>query len=205
MKKEEVMRLRPLLKDRTAVNILKLIYDSEVLQKNSYTTRLSRIAGKTGGGIAGKLRARRSARKLADYGLIAFDSVDKDYVMSITNKGREFIEVFDQLVELFAPEKKGRKQVAIKYELTNQEKRILVLSHKISKECGGEFIQLKMLVQELYPYNHAGKTSAVSRYVSRLEELGLMQRKKEGRQTFIAATEAGFRTIREQYLKGIMY
>ncbi|MBU0536751.1 MAG: hypothetical protein KKE20_07320 [Nanoarchaeota archaeon] len=195
------MKLHPLIIDRDAINILKVIYDHEVIQKNSYTLKLSDARSRTsinGTGVA-------AAEKLSSYNLIALDAVDNDHIMSITNKGKEFIEVFDQLVELFQPKQKGQQSVSIKYELTNQEKKILVLTYKISKESGSDFVSLKMLVEELYPINQGGKSGAVSRYVSKLEEIGLMQKKKEGRKIFVSVTEKGFKTIRQQYLKGLMH
>ena len=195
------MKLHPLLTDRTAINILKTLYNHEVIEKNSYTIKLSE-AGKKACCSSYPLE---SAQKLSSYGLIALDAVEKDHVMSMTNKGKEFIEIFDQLVELFQPKRTGERSVRIKYELTNQEKRILVLAYKISKESGSEMVPLKMLVQELYPYDQAGKASVVSRYISKLEELSLMQRSKEGRNVLVSVTEQGFRTIREQYLKGLIH
>src|SRR3989344_3396092 len=170
------MKLHHLLKDRTAIRILKMLYDQEAMKKG-YTMRLSYAKNRLG--IL--LSPGSSAELLGEKGLVGIVHVDNDMVMSIINKGKEFIEVFDQLIELFAAKdgKEGKAafadKVKVRYELTMQEKRIIVLCYKISREIGREFIAMKTLVEELYPNlpSQANKTSTVSRYVSRLEELKL--------------------------------
>ncbi|MCX6707620.1 MAG: hypothetical protein NT001_05785 [Candidatus Woesearchaeota archaeon] len=194
------MKLYPLLNDRNSVNVLKILYDNETKNKNSYTLKLSEV--KKAIGLSSY--PKESALLLSTYGLIALDYVDNDYIVSITNKGKEFIEIFDQLVDIFKPKTVGEKSVSIRYELTGQEKRILVMAYKISKETGRDFIPLNLIVQEIYPYNQQGKASTVSRYISKLEEIKLMEKKKEGRNILVSVTEQGFKTIREQYLKGLM-
>ncbi|MBD3313773.1 hypothetical protein GF345_04995 [Candidatus Woesearchaeota archaeon] len=195
------MKLYPLLTDKDAINLLKALYDNEVLEKKSYTTKLSDVGSKA----RLKSRGTEAAEKLSSYNLIALDSVDNDYIMSITNRGKEFIEIFDQLVELMNPKSSGQRSISIKYELTNHEKKILILTYKMSKESGSDFIPMKMLVEELYPVNQAGKSGVVSRCISKLEEIGLMERQKQGRKTLVCVTEKGFKTIRQQYLKGLMH
>lgn len=193
-------RLYDLLKDRTAIRILKALYDHEASKKNSYTLHLNEISRSLG--LADY--PKESAENLSGFGLVAMDTVNGDIVMSITNKGKDFIEIFDQLIELFMPEKVGKKMISVKYELTIQEKKILVLSYKISKESGSDFIAMNTLVQELYPYNQSGKASAVSRHISKLEEINLMSRKKEDKEILVSVTDKGLKTIREQYLKELM-
>ena len=116
---------------------------------------------------------------------------------------------FDQLVDMFRPEeaviKPIEKKVHIKYELTNIEKKILVMTQKIIKETGKESVALRTVTEELYPYeDYKRKTSTVSRNVSKLEEINLMERMKEGRRTYIKVTEKGLKTIKAQYLKELM-
>lgn len=194
------MKLHPLMQDRTAIRILKMLYDQEVASRGSYTMRLSAARKRMGLFFA----PFKSMDALSSYGLIGVDSVDGDYIMSMTNKGKEFIELFDQIVELFAVRKDGQKKVRVRYELTSQEKRILVLTYRICKEVGNDFVPLKALVEELYPHQD-NKTSIASRYISKLEELRLMERRKEGRNTLVRVTEHGFKTIKEQYLNGLMH
>jgi len=196
------MRLHHLMQDRTAIRILKMLYDNEAAKKG-YSMRLSYAKNRLGM----TLSPGKSVETLSRFGLVGIDNVGNDMVMSITNRGKEFIEVFDQLIELFAAKKPSYAgKVKVRYELTGQEKRIIVMAYKIGKEIGRDFIALKTLVEELYPLqqNQANKTSAVSRYISKLEELRLMERKKEGRNTYIRVTENGLKTIKEQYLNGLM-
>jgi len=197
------MALYNILTNRTSVNTLKTVYDNEILEKKGYSIKLSDINHKLNSEVPNS-----AIMILEQEGLINKDEVDNDTVLSITNKGKEFIEVFDQLVELFEEKKKsdnkieGKKNFQVKYELTNQEKRILMLTYRISKEAGMQFIELKSLVTELYPYDdYKKKISGVSRYISKLEELKLMERKKQNRKSMIKVTENGFKTIKQQYLK----
>lgn len=195
------MKLHSLLTDRIAVRLLKLLYDQEAQKKGSYTIKLSMAKKKLGIPAA----PAKSVEHLCSLGLAVVDSVDGDCIVSITNKGKEFIDVFDQLVELFmSKEQKDSRKVRVRYELTAQEKRIMVLTYRVSKELGRDFIALKTLVEELYPAQK-NKTGTVSRYVSRLEELRLMEKKKDGRNSYVRVTEKGFRIIREQYLNGLMH
>lgn len=196
-----VMVLYKLLTDRAAINILKVLYDHEVREKASYSTKLSEIKKRVSLPIG-----HASLQRLSSMELVTMDLVEGEHILSITNKGKEFMEIFDQLVDLFTPqEKEEQKGVRVKYELTSQEKRILILAYKMSKESGVAFIPLKTLVTELYPHaDHRSKMSAVSRYVTKLEEIQLMEKKKENRMTVVKVTEKGFRTIKEQYLKGLI-
>jgi len=194
------MKLHHLLKDRDAVRILKMLYDEEVLKKGSYTMKISSARKKLGL----LLPPKNSVINLSDCGLVTTDNVDGNLIMSITNKGKEFIESFDQLAEVFKGRKPEQKSIRVNYSLMQQEKRVLVMAYRISTESGMEFVPLKILVQELYPYDQRGKTSVVSRYISKLEEIKLMERKKDGRVVLVSVTEQGFKTIKEQYLKGLM-
>lgn len=202
------MKLHRILKDRTAIRILKMLYDQEAMKKG-YAMKLSYAKNRLGM----VLSPGSSVELLSKFSLVGIDHVGNDMVMSITNKGKEFIEIFDQLVEIFAGKegKEGKAafadKVKVRYELTMQEKRIIVLCYKISKEIGRDFVALKTLVEELYPnqLNQTNKTSTVSRYISRLEEIKLMEKKKEGRNSYVKVTEKGLKTIKEQYLNGLMH
>ena len=195
------MLFRSLLTDRVSINILKVLYDHEVREKASYSTKLSEVKQRLSMPIA-----LLPLQKLSSMELITMDLVEGEHILSITTKGKEFMEIFDQLVELFHPQDKPeQKSVRVKYELTSQEKRILILAYKMSKESGVSFIPLKALVTELHPHkDYRTKMSTVSRYVTKLEELQLMERKKEDRATLVKVTDKGFKTIKEQYLKGLM-
>ena len=136
------MGLYELLTDRAAINVLKALYDHEVREKASYSTKLSLIKQRVGVPVS-----LPSLQRLVGLELITMDLVEGEHILSLTNKGKEFIEVFDQLVELFMPHaKEEQKGVRVKYELTSQEKRILILAYKMSKESGVAVIPFKTLL-----------------------------------------------------------
>ncbi|MFC1691386.1 hypothetical protein ACFL0W_04355 [Nanoarchaeota archaeon] len=196
------MQLHTLLNDRTAVCALKKVYDHEVIEKSSYTTKQSFIEESIG-----MTNISDSLANLEKFGLVSSEKVEGELILSITEKGRHFIEIFDQLVELFSskPVKIVSQSVKVKYELTDLEKKILVFASKISKESGKEFILLRTLTQEIYPYQQVSrKISTISRYVKQLEQLNLLERKKKGRETIIKVTDNGDRIIKQQYLKEIL-
>lgn len=197
------MKLYEFLNDRAAICVLKELYELEVIKKASYTSKLSEIKNKLNFSEIGL----NSINNLIKKGLITSENVNGERIMSITEKGKHFIEIFDQLVELFNPKpiEVVPKKVSIKFELTQLEKKILVIGYKISSEIGRDWVPLKTLTQELYPYEaYERKASQVSRYVARLQELNLAEKKKKGRETLIKITDKGFRTIKEQYLRGLI-
>jgi len=194
------MNLHKLLTDRPAINILKVLHDYEASNKNAYTMKLSDVCSRLNFGDIDS-----SVLLLAENGLIGMDTVSSEKILSISQKGKDFIKIFDQLVELSKKEKSEpqHKTVRLVYELTILEKKILVMAAKISKEIGMNPVAVKTLTQELYPYEaYEKKVSTVSRYISKLEELKLVERRKEGRESYVTVTKTGFRTIKEQLLEG---
>lgn len=197
------MKLHDFLQDRASICVLKALYDLEVVEKVAYTSKLSEIKQK----LNFENISLNSINNLVTISLITAENVNGEQIMSITEKGKQFIEIFDQLVDLFKPKvvEVVPNKVSIKFELTTLEKKILVIGYKISSEIGREWIPLKTLTQELYPYEtYERKASLVSRYVAKLQEINLAEKKKKGRETFIKITDKGFRTIKEQYLKGLI-
>lgn len=220
------MSLYDLLSSRQAVNMLKMLYDKEVVEKASYSMNLSDIKKNMPAVFGDNMplngnnfnSAANSAVVILKYGeLITVDDLDNDFALSITNKGKEFIELFDQLIELFNPDadirrNNSKKHIAVKYDLTQQEKKILALCYKMSKESGMEYTSLKELASELFPENYKKKLSVVARDINKLKELNLMARddgrsssgKTKNKKTMIKVTDKGFKTIKEQYLKGVL-
>jgi CTP-dependent riboflavin kinase len=197
------MSLHRLLTDRIAVRVLKTLYDEEIAKKSSYTLKLEEISKKLGL----EHIPDNSVANLDDNKLINLEMVEDQPILSISQKGKHFIEIFDQLVELFNAENlQPKNNVSIKYELTNLEKRILVLTLKIGKEIGPENVSLKLLTMEIFPHEvYEKKLSTVSRYVKKLEELKLVERRKEGRLSYVKLTEKAFRIIKEQFLMGLVH
>jgi len=225
--KRDNMSLYNLLSSRPAVNMLKMLYDGEVVEKASYSMNLSDIKKNmravSGNNMPLNDNAFNSAANsavviLKHSELITADDIDDDIALSITNKGKEFIELFDQLIELSNPDadinrNNPKKHIAVKYGLTQQEKKILALCYKMSKESGMEYISLKELASELFPRDYKKKLSIIARDINKLKELNLMARddeakgsKKTGakKRTMVKVTDKGFKTIKEQYLKGVL-
>ncbi|MBU2561395.1 MAG: hypothetical protein KKD17_03790 [Nanoarchaeota archaeon] len=189
------MYLYTLLKDRASINILKILYDNETADKK-YTMLYPDMKS--------RLHASESTSTLPNLvqaGLISTEKTEKgSIVLSITKKGKQFVEHFDRLVEVMSGKKEEQKAYQVQYGLTPMEQRILVLCMKMKSESGGA-VPLKMLTQEAYPYKEpASKTGAVSRYAKRLEELNLLTKFKKNNRTFLDITESGERVIKEQFM-----
>jgi predicted transcriptional regulator len=196
-----MVRLFDILTDRPCINLLKALYDKELNNQNSYTIKLSEFSSQT--------KLNPNIAPLKEKELITADIVEGDQIVCITEKGKEFIRIFDQLIELVdgtdIKVKDEKKGVKVKYDLTQIEKLILVMAYKITRETGMDFIALNSVAIELYPYeDHKKKINLVSRYVGKLEEINLMERKREGRRSFLKVTEKGIKTINEQYLKELI-
>ena len=194
------MGLFDILKDRGSVNILKQLYNQEVVLKTGYTMKISDIQRKIQ-----FQNMTDSADILAKNGLISLEIVEKEHIVSITEKGKHFIEVFDQLVDLFNVSKiSGKpegKSVKIKYNLVEIEKKIMVMVYKITKETG-RGVDLKTLTSEIYPYHdYKTRVGTVSRYVNKLSDLKLIDKAKDGRSSTMKLTNTGFKVMNEQFLK----
>ena len=86
----------------------------------------------------------------------------------------------------------------ILYDLTDLERKILLILSKMEKEEDPP-ISLKSLAQELYPYaDHVAKIAVLSRYLLKLEQLNLLESDKIGKEVFLTITDAGYRVIKEQ-------
>lgn len=196
------MGLYDLLREKAAINILKKLYDREVVEKKSYTMKLSEIKAELGF----KSNFLYSIDLLHGNGLVTAEKTEKDFVLSITDKGKRFIEAFDGLLEVFKAEKAGqvKRNIKVRYGLTELEKKILVMLFKIGKEIGYDNVTIKSVAAEIYPRGYEGKVSTISRYIKRLQDLQLVKKTKRENKVFIRVTEKGLKTIKEQFLLGIM-
>ncbi|MDO8643056.1 MAG: hypothetical protein Q7R76_05775 [Candidatus Woesearchaeota archaeon] len=190
------------LLNRVAINILKIVYDHEVTNKNQYSLNLSVIQR-----LLLLVDAPTNALMvLANAELITTDAVHRDIVLSITHKGKEFIEAFDQLKEIYEGDARSVPTVpAIRYNLTVQEKKMLAALSKISSLSAASTVSFKTLAREL---RLEKKPSSVMRTLTKLEQLNLIKKelikpkKQKGkRQLFVALTDKGTRTVKEQYLE----
>lgn len=189
------MSLYPLLKDRACINVLKILYDNEVMDKK-YTMSYTHVEDHLSvPGSPATLEVLESA------GLIGSEySEEGILVLSITKKGKEFIEQFDKLIEVMNGKKKEKKAYSVKYELTDVEQRILIMCAKMKSETGTA-VMLKSLTHEVYPYNDpSSKSRSVSNAAKRLEELNLIKRIKNNNRIFFDVTESGEKVIKEQFM-----
>jgi predicted transcriptional regulator len=191
------MQLHPLLKDRACINILKILYDNEVSAKK-YTMLYSEMKQKLLVSEGGSTVSNLEEAEL----ISAEQGGNGELVLSITQKGKDFIDQFDRLIAVMQGKKEEKKAFQVEYNLTPLEQRMLVMCAKIKSESGG-IVPLKMLTQEVYPYKDpSAKTGSVSKYAKKLEELNLLERVKRNNRTFFDVTESGERVIKEQFLNG---
>ncbi len=215
--------LAAVLSNRIAINILKILYDNEMSSKSMYTLNLSNIQQI----LVLVEKPLKPVMLLAASELVTTDAVENEVVMSITAKGKEFIELFDQLKEVYEGEKRPMpSKPQITYDLTTQEKRVLALTQMISQGTGMQSIDVQTLAQELFPTQYKRKMSIVMRNVNKLSELNLLhlhedeseekaeetkakkgkkkskasKTKKAKKKKLVKVSDKGARTIKDQYL-----
>ena len=192
------MHLYHLLKDRASINILKILYDNEYTEKKSHTMTHSEV--KT------KLAVTEVADTLANLQEALLVASEKnnggENILSLTQKGKEFAEQFDKLRLVLDGKKQEQKAFDVKYGLTAMEQRILLMCAKMKSETR-QMVPLQTLTQEVYPYQDVmKKSSSVSKYAKKLEELNLLKRVKMNNRMLLDVTESGERVIKEQFLNG---
>lgn len=194
------MSLFEILSKRAGINILKMLYDNEILEKKSYTLKLSEIKQK----LNLSKKPSETLLLLQQAKLIELETTSdsSDMVLSITKKGRNFMENFKALKASFEATgvEKPIADYKIEYALTDLEKRILVLCYKLQKEKGG-VVLLNYLTQEVYPLNADSKVGTVSRYVAKLEKLNLMQKIKQNNKLHVEVTNSGERVVKQQLME----
>lgn len=192
-----MVSLYELLQDRAAVNMLKVLYDND--GQRAYATKLGHIQQRLG-----MPALPVSAQRLLTAGLANADAVGHDAVFSITEKGKHFIEIFDQLIAVTNGQRIGKKHngMSIRYALTQLEKQMLVAVEKICAGSGKSRISVHAVSRELYPSEEPKeKVAALLRYAQQLTELGLLRHEQIGKNTLLGLTEQGSRIIQEQYLR----
>lgn len=76
------------------------------------------------------------------------------------------------------------------YTLTEMQQQICWKLAALQKESPNKWISFKVLAGELYPNKDYGVVrSTVSEYITLLEEMGYVQKKRRGRQTYVTTTE----------------
>ncbi|MBW2977981.1 hypothetical protein KY331_04000 [Candidatus Woesearchaeota archaeon] len=199
------MRLRDLLADFAAINVLKFLFDMESKNKSIYSTKLSNIKQK----FINLENIENSIDILKKFELINLDSLEEDKIISISAKGKHFMDTFDKLVQITDKKnelknKKTKKSFQIKYHLTPKEKKIMIVLFKLSKESGDRPISLPDLTREIHPTNTENHMQNISSYASKLSKLNLIEKTKVKTQTLLKLTPTGERTIKEQLVESLL-
>ena len=75
-------------------------------------------------------------------------------------------------------------------ELTETQQKLCGVIAALQKEMPNEWISLKNLAQEMYPEKeYSSVRSTICQFVSQLEEMGFVKRRRKGRQTYVSSTE----------------
>ena len=200
MMKQPMMKphLHIVLADRTAINILKALHETEYLFRTSHFLKLSDIQSK----LALGKKPFKSIELLESVNLIMLDKSDSDeLILTLTNKGRIFFETFDNLHTVFLDELDRPRPIKMEYDLKPLEKKILVICLKIQRESGAS-IPLLNLVQEVYPNDFPEKKrSTILRNCSKLEKLNLIKKETFQQINYFSLTESGKRVVLEQLIK----
>lgn len=194
------MSLYEILNERGCMNLLKELYDVQFILKTAHTLKLSEVALK----LPKKLNLHKSLAFLSQAELVDVEKLEHDTIISMTNKGKAFFSQFDALKKVLENEITKVEGPRIEYGLTDLEKRILILCYKIQSEIG-TLVPLRMLTQEVYPHKDpSNRIGAISRYVSKLQELQLMEKVKTEQKSFAKVTETGERVINQQFVESVL-
>lgn len=92
------------------------------------------------------------------------------------------------------------KSIKEQYDnLTNIQKSILLQLSLLLKESSSEWVAMKILTQEIYPQKkYESVKSMVSNYTDTLLDLGLIEKKRKGRQILLTITEKGYDCLPKQ-------
>jgi DNA-binding MarR family transcriptional regulator len=195
------MRLKELLTDSAAINILKFLFDMESGDNKVYSTNISHIKKQ----FSNFKKIEGSINILSEMDLINLDNLKEDNIASISAKGKHFIDAFDKLVQITErKEPKKQKSYKIRYDLTPKEKKVMVVIFKLSKELGNKAVPMQDLAREIYPVEDASKKASVSRCVSKLVNINLVEKEKMQNKAFVKLTPTGERTIREQLIEVLL-
>ncbi|NQU78713.1 hypothetical protein HQ545_03000 [Candidatus Woesearchaeota archaeon] len=187
------MRLHTILRDRACINVLKILYDNENLA-NKYSMLYDNMKS-----LLAIEEKAYTLLHLEKAGLISSEeNGDGGLVLSITSKGKDFIDHFDKLIAVMSGNKTEHKAFHVEYSLTPMEQKVLTICSNIRSESGSE-VPLKILTQKVYPRNKVEtKTGSVSGYVKKLEKLNLITRKKKHNKVFFDVTDSGYRVVTRQ-------
>ena len=177
-----------ILSNRACVNVLKILYDNESSGKTSYSLKKSDILQM----MKNKEALEGAIITLAYERLVLKEEAEGDLHLSITEKGKRFIDAFNQIVSIMRDEEpKPRQNIEIKYDLTDSEKKILITLYHMQMEAGKD-VSLSDLARELHPYEDSEKKKTrISSHLSRLHEMNLVEKTKKERIVYASVTQSG--------------
>ena len=109
------------------------------------------------------------------------------------------IIIHEKLDELNQP---STETVNVFNHLTDTQKSLLIKLNILLQECGEEWVSMKYLTQELYPNkNYENVKSMVSNYTDTLLNLGLLEKKRKGRQIYLTLTNKTKKVLPQKKLK----
>lgn len=175
-----------ILTNRLAVNILKGLSESE--KKKEYSTNVNELMGS-------RENIEVAVVLLAAEGLV----YKEEQLLSISEKGKRFIDAFDKLVGIIKNEQAETKEnFEIKYDLTDFEKKVLFTLFRLNQETG-EDVSLAALTEELFPYEDVDRRKLrISKELKKLEQLNLATKVRKERNVFAELTESGLKVIKRQ-------
>ena len=207
--------LSSILQNRVAVNMLKLLYEQEVADKKAYAAKLSQLQS-----LLVLVDEPREAVELLQSGeLVTTDVIAgveqeaggearhyEELLISITTKGKEFIETLDQLLEVYTGNGPSRRKsnMVVSFDLTRQEKRLLLAGYKLGEKRKTKHVTLKALVTNVFSAKeYKKKVGGVRRTLQKLEQLNLVHVSKEGKKESVLVTPKGFKAVQHEFEKGI--
>ena len=123
-------------------------------------------------------------------------------IQDLQNRIDFILRVLEQKTILSQEEKKEIPEIKIQTNildtLTDTQKLIFLRLNTLQKEAKDSWITLKYLAQELYPnksYNSIRST--LSEYTDILIDVGLVIKKRKGKQTLISLTEKGQKLLEQ--------
>ncbi len=181
------MSLYDILVSRPCIWILKELYEAEVVNKKIYTVRVSDLKK-----YINVSNPELYVSILHENGLLHVDDTNKDKIISLNQKGKEFFRLFDKLkihtesqVKIIDDQPIAR----IDYDLNEDEKKALFTVHKITQLIGDELPIKSLIIDDK-------KQEAA---YEKLEKLNLITKMKNTKgKTTVSLTSAGQKVIQHE-------
>ncbi len=193
------MALYDILRNRTAVWLLKVLHDNEVYRK-SYSLSAEDLA----------FRAMLNGLDQTDlmllegHGLIGVERHDGRASYTITHKGIKFVQTLDSLKNVLDNSHVAQeKKVNVKYDLHDMEKKILLVLHQLSKGKHGHSVELTDVSKKLYKSKRVPPN--VAKHADNLSKLNLIDKRKKGEKMSVALTMTGMRVLNENVGQSVRF